>query len=101
MERVCVLLHIKPERLDEYVDVHRAVWPSMLAALSAAGWHNYSLFLRKDDGLVVGYFETDDAVEAVQRMDADPVNALWQKSMAQYFAVAAQTDPLTEYFHLD
>ena len=31
----------------------------MLTALRDAGWHNYSLFLR-DDGLLVGYFVTDD-----------------------------------------
>jgi len=27
------------------------VWPDMLDALRSAGWHNYSLFLRPDDGL--------------------------------------------------
>ena len=43
------------------------VWPEMLDALSDAGWRNYSLFVRPDDGLVVGYLETDDFAAAQSR----------------------------------
>ena len=59
MERVCFLLRVRPDRLEEYRARHRSVWPEMRAALAASGWGNYSLFLR-DDGLLVGYLETDD-----------------------------------------
>jgi L-rhamnose isomerase/sugar isomerase len=45
--------------MAEYVERHRAVWPEMLQAIADAGRRNYSLFLR-DDGLLVGYYETDD-----------------------------------------
>ena len=38
MERVCFQLRVRADRLDEYRERHRAVWPEMLAALSAAGW---------------------------------------------------------------
>ena len=59
MQRVCFLLKVREDRMDEYRERHAAVWPDMLAALSEAGWHNYSLFLR-EDGLLVGYLETED-----------------------------------------
>src|SRR5213080_252505 len=59
MERVCFLLKVKGDRLAEYRQRHKTVWPEMLAALRETGWHNYSLFLR-EDGLLVGYFETPD-----------------------------------------
>ena len=59
MERVCFLSKVKPEKLAEYKERHKAVWPDMLQALRETGWHNYSLFLR-EDGLLVGYFETPD-----------------------------------------
>jgi L-rhamnose mutarotase len=57
MQRVCFVLQVKPERLEEYKTRHRSVWPEMEAALRETGWGNYSLFLR-DDGLLVGYLET-------------------------------------------
>ena len=59
MERVCWTMRVRPERLEEYKAAHRAVWPEMLEALSATGWTNYSLFLT-EDGLLIGYLETDD-----------------------------------------
>jgi len=52
MQRICFVLHVKPERLEEYKARHRSVWPDMLAALRETGWNNYSLFLR-EDGLLV------------------------------------------------
>ena len=48
---------MRPERLAEYKDRHREVWPEMQDALRETGWHNYSLFLRPD-GLLIGYVET-------------------------------------------
>ncbi|WP_219462294.1 L-rhamnose mutarotase [Nonomuraea rhizosphaerae] len=103
MERVCFLLQVRPERLGEYRERHKAVWPDMLDALSKAGWRNYSLFLR-DDGLLVGYLETDDFEAAQRAMAGTDVNTRWQADMAPFF-VAGRPDEglltLDEVFHLD
>jgi L-rhamnose mutarotase len=48
VERVCFLARVQPVRLDEYRERHKNVWPEMLAALRAAGWGNYSVFLADD-----------------------------------------------------
>lgn len=108
MQRVCFTLQVRPERLAEYRERHTAVWPEMRAALAAAGWGNYSLFLRAD-GLLVGYLETEDFDRARTAMDATEVNARWQAEMAPYFelpgrasggAPDAAMSPLPEIFHL-
>jgi L-rhamnose mutarotase len=52
MQRICFMLQVKPQRLEEYKQRHRTVWPAMQAALHETGWGNCSLFLR-DDGLLV------------------------------------------------
>ena len=57
--RYCFQLQVRPDRMAEYVRRHQAVWPDMQDALRATGWRNYSLFLR-DDGLLIGYVESDD-----------------------------------------
>lgn len=105
MTRVCFLLQVRPERLTEYRERHRAVWPDMLQALSETGWHNYSLFLRPD-GLLVGYFETPSLEQARAGMAEREVNDRWQREMAPFFMElegAPDTDflPLQEVFHLD
>lgn len=106
MERVCFLLQVRPERLEEYKERHKAVWPEMLAALRETGWHNYSLFLR-DDGLLVGYFETQDYEAALAGMAAREVNERWQREMGAFFQDLGHRRPdqgflrLQEVFHLD
>ncbi|MEV4179565.1 L-rhamnose mutarotase [Nonomuraea sp. NPDC049709] len=105
MQRVCFLLKVRPERLAEYRERHREVWPEMREALSRTGWHNYSLFLR-EDGLLVGYLETDDFAAAQKAMAETEVNARWQAEMAPFFeGLDGRPDegmaPLTEVFHLD
>ena len=102
MQRVCFQLQVRPDRLDEYRELHRSVWPEMLAALRDAGWRNYSLFLR-DDGFLVGYLETDDFEAAQRAMAATEVNDRWQRDMAPFFDARADHAlvRLEEVFHLD
>jgi L-rhamnose mutarotase len=104
--RYCFLLQVRPERLAEYRERHRAVWPEMLAALRDTGWRNYSLHLR-EDGLLVGYVEADDLAAAQRAMAGTEVNARWQAEMAPFFAGLDGRAPdegflvLEEIFHLE
>ena len=61
MKRVGFQFKVRKDRLAEYKEHHKQVWPEMLQALHEAGWHNYSLFAR-NDGLVFGYFETEGSL---------------------------------------
>jgi L-rhamnose mutarotase len=106
MQRICFLLQVRPDRLREYHDRHREVWPEMLDALRETGWRNYSLFTR-EDGLLVGYLETDDFEASLAGMAERDVNSRWQAEMAPFFELAeagapdAAMRPLRELFHLD
>jgi L-rhamnose mutarotase len=105
LKRVCFLLQVKPERLEEYKKRHRDVWPEMCEALHKAGWYNYSLFLR-EDGLLVGYVETPDFSRAIEQMAVTDVNHRWQTEMAEFFETAPgrradeEFAALPEVFHL-
>ncbi len=106
MSRVCFLLQVRPERLAQYKQRHKEVWPEMRQALHETGWTNYSLFLR-EDGLLVGYVETEDFNAARAAMEKLEVNARWQKEMSDFFLnpPGVRPDqamtPLEEVFHLD
>ncbi|TCC23178.1 L-rhamnose mutarotase [Kribbella sindirgiensis] len=105
MNRYCFCLQVRPDRLDEYVERHRDVWPDMQAALRDSGWHNYSLFLR-DDGLLIGYVESADLEAAQKAMAATDVNTRWQAQMTEFFTGTDGRPPdesfllLPEIFHL-
>jgi L-rhamnose mutarotase len=107
VKRVGFVLKVKQELIEEYKEHHKDVWPDMQEALRQTGWHNYSLFLR-DDGLLFGYFETPESLEAAQAAMAQlEVNEKWQSMMSPYFEVPDGAHPdasfieLAEVFHLD
>jgi L-rhamnose mutarotase len=106
MQRICFLLQVKRDRLEEYKKRHNSVWPEMRQALHETGWTNYSLFLR-EDGLLIGYVETEDFQAARAAMEKLEVNARWQKEMSDFFTNPPGVtpdramQPLEEVFHLD
>ncbi|HWD69832.1 MAG TPA: L-rhamnose mutarotase [Solirubrobacteraceae bacterium] len=103
-ERVCFVMRVRPEAMEEYRRRHAEVWPEMLDALRRTGWRNYSLFAA-GDGTVIGYVETDDFQAALDGMQGEPVNARWQTEMTPMFALQSAPDTtlerLEEVFHLD
>ena len=99
MQRICFTLRVRPGKLTEYKARHRDVWPDMLHALSETGWTNYSLFLRPD-GLLIGYFETEDIERATKGMEAKEVNTKWQNEMSEFFERPASFEPIEQVFYL-
>ncbi|MCL5670428.1 MAG: L-rhamnose mutarotase [Acidobacteria bacterium] len=107
MQRVGFLLKVREDKLEEYKQHHRKVWPEMLEALHRCGWNNYSLFMT-NDGLIFGYFETPgDFQSALAGMSKEDVNTRWQEFMAPFFESLEGGRPdekmlqLDEVFHLD
>jgi L-rhamnose mutarotase len=104
VERICFLARVRPDRLDEYREQHKNVWPEMRAALTDTGWGNYSLFLA-DDGLLVGYLETENYQSALAAMTKTEVNERWQAEMSEFFVADGPPDEsfkrIAEVFHLD
>lgn len=105
MQRICFALQVKPDRIQEYKERHRSVWPEMKQALQATGWNNYSLFLRSD-GLLIGYLETEDFARARSGMAALEINSRWQREMQDFFVQPENLlpdeamAPLEEVFHV-
>jgi L-rhamnose mutarotase len=101
-QRSAFVLRVKPERIDEYVVAHAAVWPEMLEALRDAGIRNYSIF--RDGNQVFGYFEADDLDAAGAYLARQDVVTRWQDAMADLLEqrVADEGAPqLEQIFRLD
>lgn len=105
MQRICFVLQVRPDRIQEYKERHRSVWPEMTQALRTTGWNNYSLFLRSD-GLLIGYLETEDFARARSGMAALEINSRWQREMQDFFVQPENLlpdqamSPLEEVFHV-
>jgi L-rhamnose mutarotase len=101
-QRAGFVLHVRPERIDDYVAAHREVWPEMLDALSGAGIRNYTIF--RADTSVFGYFEADDLDAAARHLEGQDVSARWQNAMAELLVERVPDGgppALEEIFRLD
>ena len=57
MQRMGMVIGLKPDKIAEYKRLHAAVWPEILAMISACNIRNYSIFLREPENLLFGYWE--------------------------------------------
>ena len=101
-QRSAFVLRVRPDRIDEYIEAHRNVWPEMLDALRAAGIRNYSIFRAGTD--VFGYFEAEDLAAAERYLAQQNVSTRWQDEMAPLLEERvpdAGPPALTQIFRLD
>lgn len=93
MEKVCFLLRIKPQAVDDYVDRHINVWPELLEALHNSGYRNYSIFV-EDDGLLVGYMETEDFEASLASLHEQEISHRWSEFMDELFIPVDKSHPV-------
>ncbi len=82
MTRHASVVVLKPDKIDAYVRLHKAVWPDVLRMIAAAHIRNYSIYLRKlPDGrhYLFSYFEYHgaDFDADMARIAADPATQKW------------------------
>lgn len=79
MQRMGMVIGVKPEMIAEYKRLHAAVWPEVLALISDCNIHNYTIFLREPENLLFGYWEYhgSDISADMAKMAASPKNQEW------------------------
>lgn len=101
------MIRLKPEKEEEYREMHANAWPDVLATLKRAGVFNYSIFHR--DGMLFSYleFSGEDFEYATELMASDEATRKWWSltTACQEPVETAATDewwaPAEEVFHLD
>lgn len=109
MQRMGMVIGIKPEMIDTYKQLHADVWPDVLAQIKGSNIRNYSIFLREPENLLFGYWEyqgTDFAAD-MNEMAKDPrTQAWWTHTDPCQSPLATRKDGeqwamMTEVFHTD
>lgn len=79
MQRMGMMIGIRPEKIEEYKRLHAEIWPGVLKQIVDSNIRNYSIFLREPENILFGYFEYhgDDFAADMERMAQDPVTKDW------------------------
>ena len=77
MQRYGMVIGVNPEKIDEYKELHAAVWPDVLKKITECNIRNYSIYLK--DNTLFSYFEYigDDFNADMEKMAADPTTQKW------------------------
>ena len=107
MRRIASVIGLPAEGVERYEELHAAVWPDVLARISASHIVNYSIYRHGD--LLFSYMEYvgDDFEADMAAMAADPVTQAWWaecKPLQRPLEDPAEGEwwkELPELFHLD
>lgn len=85
VQRVGMLMQLKPGKEQEYQEEHRNIWPEILAGIARVKIRNYTIF--QIGRMLFSYFQVENLDKAMQVLTADPDNQRWQEHMAHMFDV--------------
>lgn len=77
MQRFGQVIGLREDRVQDYEEIHRAVWPEVLDLITRYNIRNYSIF--RDGTRLFAYFEYvgEDFEADMAAMSAEPVNRRW------------------------
>ena len=107
MKRYGSVIGLRPEKLEEYKELHAAVWPGVLKMITECNLRNYSIYYK--DGYLFSYYEYEgtDYEADMAKMAADPETQRWWavcKPCQQPRETRADDEwwaDMEEFFHLD
>jgi len=107
MERHALVVGVRPEKREEYLALHRAVWPQVEQTLRGCNVTNYSIYIFGD--ILFAYYEYvgEDHDADMARIGEDPKTREWwthtdpcQVRIADERLPGARWQPIDEVWHL-
>lgn len=107
VQRFGMVCRMRPEKREEYLELHSNVWPGVEATITECNIRDFSIFVLGD--VLFGYYEYvgDDFEGDQERMAADPVTQEWWARTApcqvpfEEGAEEPNWQIMTEAWHLD
>ena len=107
VERHALVVGVRPDRREEYLELHRHVWPQVEQTLREANVTNYSIFIVGDTLFAYYEYVGDDHAADMARIAADPVTREWwrhtdpcQVRIVDEREPGALWQPIDEVWHL-
>jgi len=102
-----MLIGVKAEKLAEYIEIHRAVWPDVLATITKCNIRNYSIFLK--DSKLFAYYEyvgTDHKADMAKMAEDPKTQEWWKITDPMQFPLETRAEgewwaTMEEVFHID
>ena len=81
MQRMGMVIGVKPEKIAEYKRLHADTWPEVLEMIHACNIRNYTIFLHEPENLLFSYWEyvgEDFDADMAKMAEHEPTQRWWQ-----------------------
>lgn len=81
MQRMGMVIGVKPEKIAEYKRLHADAWPEVLEMIRACNIRNYTIFLREPENLLFSYWEyvgRDFEADMARMAEHEPTRRWWE-----------------------
>ena len=85
MEHVMFVQEVKPDKKDEYIDVHRNAWPDLLVAIKESGIEREMIWLHGNNIYI--YMMSEDFDRAMSTLAEKQVFKDWIEKMEPLLAM--------------
>ncbi|MBR5543060.1 MAG: L-rhamnose mutarotase [Oscillospiraceae bacterium] len=103
MRRFILHSYLKPEKVEEYVELHRNTWPEVLDLISKTNITNYSISIKGNELFTYYEYVGDDYEADMKIQDDSPIMQEWWKHTTPCFLYHDKGhyyDELEEIFYL-
>lgn len=103
MNRIAFRMRLHKGKEIEYQRRHDEIWPELSSLLTAAGIHNYSIYLDEDSGFLFAIMEVDNPAE-LDKLPEHPIMKRWWAYMSDIMETHADQSPVSipmrQVFHM-
>lgn len=83
MNTYCAVYELIPDKIDEYIELHKNCWQEQLQALRESGAENLEIFLNGTQCIIT--YECIDFYRFIDNLSKNETNTKWQKIMDGIF----------------
>lgn len=86
MKKYLLIIDIKPEHADEYIEIHRNPWREMLEAIKQAGYTKEAIFFYENKSII--YLECPDDLtheECDAKLRSTEICRKWDNKLCPWF----------------
>ena len=94
------LRRLKPESVQQYVDMHKNVWPDLEKVYKSSGITDISCYINDTFLVVTMEVDTEIFEQAKEELAKNPVERKWQEIMAGFDDPSFPTRTLEEVYRL-
>lgn len=84
MNKYLIIIKVKPENREEYINIHKDPWREMLEAIRDAGFVNEVIWYFEDQSII--YLECEDLNNCDAALRATEICKKWDVTVCPWFA---------------